>query len=176
MKEKIIKIIKIIAVVFLIFFITVSIFQKLFSSKGGLFGVKFYVIASGSMEPKLHVGDVIMVYDVDKEKIKVGDIVAYMGMEDDLKGKVITHQVEGITTENKEKIFYTKGTANNTMDPAVYEEQIYGKYVCKFYIMSLISKIVRNPIGFVICVITPLGVLMYTEIKDVIKEIKTRKK
>ena len=93
-----------------------------------------------------------------------------------MSDKIITHRVENIATENSKKIFYTKGLANDTVDPAVYEEQVYGKYVCKFFIISLLSRIVRNPIGFVLLVIIPLGVLIIYETKDVIRELKLRKK
>lgn len=176
MKDKIIKILKIIAIIFLVFFITISIFQKIFNNKKGFLGMKIYVIASGSMEPMLHVGDVIFVYDVNKDKINVGDTIVYQGMEGNMSDKIITHRVENIATENNKKIFYTKGLANEIVDPAVYEEQVYGKYVCKFFIISLLSRIVRNPIGFIFLVFIPLVVLIVYETKDIIKEVKTRKK
>ena len=42
-----------------------------------LFGYKSFIIVSGSMEPYLKVGDLIVVKDIDIDKISKGDILSF---------------------------------------------------------------------------------------------------
>ena len=93
-------------------------------------------------------------------------------MDGDLKGKIVTHQIVGITKENGKRIFYTKGLKNISDDPAVYEEQMLGKYIYKFFIFSIIEKIMETKIGFALIIIIPLGLIYFFEIKDIIKDVK----
>ena len=124
------------------------------------------------MEPKLKIGDVILVKEQKISSYKVGDVITFKGMSGDLSGKIVTHEIVGITKEAGRRIFYTKGIKNISNDPAVYEEQILGKYIYKFKVFSLIEKIMSTKIGFILIIIIPLGYIYFYEIKDVIKDIK----
>ena len=55
------------------------------------FGIKTFVIVSGSMEPNIHVQDVIVVEEVEESEIKVGDIISF-----DQDGAITTHRVVNI--------------------------------------------------------------------------------
>lgn len=172
--KKVLNVIKILVFSFLILFALLSIYQRFIPN--GIFGIKTYVIASNSMYPELEVGDVILVKDINVKDIKVGDNLVYQGMTQSTSDKIITHKVESITSQDGEYIFYTKGLANDTSDPAVYEEQIYGVEIYHFITMSFISKIVRSKIGFVICIVIPLLLLFIDELFEVIVEFKQRTK
>ena len=93
-------------------------------------------------------------------------------MDGDLKGKIVTHEIVGITKENNRRIFYTKGIKNISNDPAVYEEQILGKVIYKFFLFSIIERIMDTKIGFILIIIIPLGLIYFFEIKDIIKDVK----
>lgn len=121
------------------------------------------------MEPLYDVGDVILVRKVPLNDIAIGDVIAYKGLENDFKDKIITHRVESILHEGDREVFYTKGIASNTMDPAVYDKQIYGKVVHKFFILSFIRKIINNFFGFLLVVLMPLVVIFISEFKELRK-------
>jgi signal peptidase I len=174
-KSKIYKVIQIIAVCAIGVFLIMTIFQKIFPNTDTFFGFKTFVIVSRSMEPKLKVGDVILVKKTAPDKIKINDTISYQGMSGDFSGKIITHQVKNIMTENGRYIFYTKGLKNTAMDPAVYEEQVYGVLAYRFILLSIASKVVRNTFGFIFLIVIPLSILLVTEVKAIRQELKERR-
>lgn len=169
---KIFNILKMILLAILIIFVIATAYQKVIPNYPSVFGFRTFSIITSSMEPKLKIGDVILVKEVKSSSLKVGDVITFKGMSGDLAGKIVTHEIVGITKESGRKIFYTKGIKNISNDPAVYEEQILGKYIYKFKIFSLIEKIMSTKIGFILIIIIPLGYIYFYEIKDVIHDVK----
>lgn len=169
---KILNVFKMILFAILIIFVIATAYQKVMPNNPSIFGFRTFSIITSSMSPKLEIGDVILVKEQNINSYKVGDIITFKGMSGELSGKIVTHEIVGITKEAGRKIFYTKGIKNISNDPAVYEEQVLGKYIYKFKIFSFIERIMSNKIGFVLIIIIPLGFIYYYEIKDVIKDIK----
>lgn len=152
----------------------VSILQSTFLQEKAIFGYHTYVIASNSMYPILEYGDVILVKEVDFDKIEKGDIITYRGKEGEVKDKIITHEVIDILEENDTKVLKTKGKANTGIDPYVYKEQLYGKYTHRFILISIISKIIRDKVGFVVCILVPFSILFILELISFAKEVKRK--
>ena len=93
-----------------------------------LFGYQLYIVQSGSMEPVLNVGGVVIVKTVDPGTIKTGDIITFHG---DVKSQseIATHRVVAIK-EGVQESFQTKGDANKITDPvAVTADRVIGKVV-----------------------------------------------
>lgn len=152
----------------------VLIIQSTFLKNKSIFGYRSYVIASNSMYPVLEYGDVILVREVDYDDIEINDIITYKGISGELEGKIITHEVIDIFNEDNVRILKTKGRANTGVDPYVYEDQIYGKFVYRFILISFISKIVRDELGFVLFIFIPFGILFVLEFINMVKETKRR--
>lgn len=169
---KILDVIKIILLILLVLFVIATAYQKVFPNNPSVFGFRTYSIITNSMYPKLKKGDVILIKEQKISDYKVGDIVTFKGMDGDLKGKIVTHEIVGISKENNRRIFYTKGIKNISNDPAVYEEQMLGKYIYKFFLFSIIERIMDTKIGFILIIIIPLGFIYFFEIKDIIKDVK----
>ena len=95
------------------------------------------------MIPKYNIGDVILVKKVDTDKIKIGDDVTYNGKAGSMNGILVTHRVIDIEENNGEKIFHTKGIANNLEDPTIKSEQIDGKGIHAGYLFldSLVERL-----------------------------------
>ena len=104
-----------------------------------IFGYRTYIVSSGSMEPFLEVGDIILVDKVENaESINVDDIITFSNGE----GKDITHRVIEIKDVNNNKFFVTKGDNNNDKDAnEVRFENIRGKYSNK---IDGIGKFILN--------------------------------
>lgn len=169
---KILDVIKIILLILLVLFVIATAYQKVVPNNPSVFGFRTYSIITNSMYPKLKKGDVILIKEQKISDYKVGDIVTFRGMDGDLKGKIVTHEIVGISKENSRRIFYTKGIKNISNDPAVYEEQMLGKYIYKFFLFSIIERIMDTKLGFVLIIIIPLGLIYFFEIKDIIKDVK----
>ena len=76
----------------------------------GYFRYYMVAVASGSMEPKLSKGDVVII-DKKFNKCNKGDIIAYY-----YEKKIIIHRVYKIIKTDNEYFIYTKGDANNNYD------------------------------------------------------------
>ncbi|MDX9871269.1 MAG: signal peptidase I [Clostridia bacterium] len=89
----------------------------------GVFPFYPSVIATGSMEPLIHPGDVTILKKIDKEEIKTGDVIHFRK-----DNYFITHRVVEILDSRKYK---TKGDNNEAIDlDPVALQQIKGKLIC----------------------------------------------
>ncbi|PJA51231.1 signal peptidase I, partial [Candidatus Shapirobacteria bacterium CG_4_9_14_3_um_filter_36_12] len=72
-----------------------------------------YVVVSGSMEPTIKTGSIVLTKPVNPKEIKVGDIVAFTSPSN--SKDVILHRIFGIKSESPLR-FSTKGDNNNPPD------------------------------------------------------------
>lgn len=163
--KKTFKIVKIILIVLLVLALGSVAIQRLSNNKINIFGFGIYTIVSESMKPEYEIGDMFISKQVKKEDIKVGDDIVYLGKVDSYADKVITHRV--IRIDDK---IYTKGTNNDLEDPAIDYEQVYGKVAFRLTILSLFSKLMNNSVLFYIVVFVPFTLLIFFDIKDIIRE------
>lgn len=103
-------------------------------------GYTYLEVASGSMEPTLKTGDIIIVQKTND--VKVNDIIIYK-TEDGLS--FVTHRLTNIDGYN----FTTKGDANNTSEQII-SDQVVGKVVYYNDNFCKALKILLNPIYIVI--------------------------
>lgn len=123
-------------------------------------GRKVLSVLSGSMEPVIHTGDVIIVRPLlPAEEIRDGDIITFRAAEK--PDMLITHRVVGTVLVNEKAVAYTtKGDANPSMDTAVVvREQVLGRYQWRVLYFGYISNFLRRPVGIAIFVILP-GLLL----------------
>ena len=96
------------------------------------------VVLSGSMEPTLATGDVVVVKRVRPEDAHTGDVVTYRNPE----GSLVTHRVRAVRRHGARFELVTKGDANNaserwTMDAdgelsrAVYRVPLAGRLLAR---------------------------------------------
>ena len=112
-------------------------------------GIKTYVIISGSMEPNINIGDLVVAKKI-KGELQVGDVISYR------KGhSVITHRISQKTeNEDGEKIYKTKGDNNNTEDSEeIKTEDIEGKVIKVIPKVGNITLILKNKVVSTIVVI-----------------------
>lgn len=157
----------IICIVLLILIILTGV--QRFSNQGNFFGYRIYTVASGSMIPTYNIGDTLLIKETDASDIKVGDAVTYKGSQGGVDGLIITHQVVGIENDEEGKIFFhTKGIANNIEDPIVYEEQVLGKVIHKFFFLSILGKITTNMTSMLVFITFPIALLIAIEIVKIV--------
>jgi len=84
------------------------------------------VVASESMEPTLHTGDVVII-NYNPSLVQVGDIVVYNAT---WFSKPVIHRVISKQQANGETVYILKGDNNSFQDPyPVYPNQIISKVV-----------------------------------------------
>ena len=90
----------------------------------GYFKYHAIAVASGSMEPKIYKGDVVVIkkFDGKYSELTEGQVIAYR-----YEGVMIIHRLIRIEKVGDEYYFYTKGDNNDNEDNyAVRQEMIYG--------------------------------------------------
>lgn len=91
-----------------------------------IFGVRPMLVVSGSMEPVLPVGSLVVTKAVTADKVEVGDVVGYWtGNRFIGINPIILHRVIAITEEG----YLLKGDNNETADPIMKQERIIYRVV-----------------------------------------------
>ncbi|MGF2618187.1 signal peptidase I [Rossellomorea vietnamensis] len=91
----------------------------------GVFPVYPSAIATGSMEPMVRPGDVVLVKKMDGNKAMVGDVIQFQ--RDNI---LISHRIIEITEDDGKKAYVTKGDNNSSQDSSlVAPQQIKGEII-----------------------------------------------
>jgi signal peptidase len=78
------------------------------------FGGESLTVMSGSMEPAIHTGDVVLTERIAPLDVKVGDVVTFRSP--DRVNRLLTHRVREITVKGDRVHFVTKGDAVNGLE------------------------------------------------------------
>jgi signal peptidase len=71
-------------------------------------------VMSGSMEPTIHTGDVVVSRQIPPAEARRGDVVSFTDPE--RGGLLVTHRVRSISRKGDKFTFVTKGDANNSSE------------------------------------------------------------
>ena len=135
-------------IVVLTLVLCLSIYSRLSGKAPSLFGYSLFRVSSGSMQPTLDVGDVILVQQCDGKSVENGDVVTYVATTGEMQGKLVTHRViKSPYMDNGEVYVVTKGDANLNDDPPVSASQIEGKLVIKIGILKYLFDFFITPWG-----------------------------
>lgn len=123
-------------------------------------GYKPFIVLSGSMEPEILPGDLVITKNVDPEEIAVGDIISFR--EDETT--IVSHRVTEVLTEEG-LAFHTKGDANIGADAGtVLPEDIEGRYILRIGRLGAFALFLQTPLGLFIFVIIPLCLFILYDI------------
>ena len=158
----------IIVVMFLAYFIDQQIGKKEGKIRTPLFGA--YVIISPSMIPTINVQDAVVTVRVNKDKIKINDIITFISKEIETQGTPITHRVIGIVeTENGIK-YRTKGDNNNTEDFAlIAPDEVIGKVYLRIPLIGYVQTFLTKPIGWLLVIVVPCLFIIGGDVLKLIK-------
>ena len=119
-----------------------------------LFGERSLTVLSGSMEPQLHVGDVVVVDQVPPLEVRVGDIVTFRDPED--ASRLITHRVREIDVNGSEVAFVTKGDANTSVEHwKINTSGTIGRVRYHVWRLGYLMFWIRSPLGRLGMVVVP---------------------
>ncbi len=165
-------------VVCLCFLITVQVMTKGYAS---FMGFSCFRVVTGSMEPQIPVGTILLCKSEDIADIKRGDIVCFSSRAQSQRGMIITHRVVGIKTlENGEIRLETKGDANTVADTNPVDAQnLIGRVVWhtkeRNGATNMLSFLGGN-IGLLACVVFPVlliaGLILQSAVRSIHKEME----
>ncbi|MDD4876828.1 MAG: signal peptidase I [Dehalococcoidales bacterium] len=137
-------------------------------------GWRVDAVLSGSMEPELSVGSLVITRFVEPETIVTGDIITFYS--DSAEEKLITHRVVGVG-QSSSLYFETKGDANEDTDPfTVPVRNLVGKVIFQIDYIGYFTKFLKTPIGFLLTVVIPGAIIIALYIITIWQTISRNKK
>ena len=138
-----------------------------------ILGYSVFRVVTGSMEPEIAEGDLIVVKHVEVPEVAVGDVISFYSQDPALMGAVNTHRVVGIENDGGKYLLTTKGDANKTQDKyPVLPESLIGTVVFSSHLLGSISRIAVNPLVFVPLILLPLLILLLTNLTRTVRLAK----
>lgn len=139
----------------LFYFVIIVIFvfsiSNIMAAKSGkqhaIFGHSTYYIMTGSMEPTIPTGSLVIDKAGNTQNIEKGDIITFKDGQN-----ITTHRVYEVLDNGNS--FRTKGDANNAVDPVLRSrDQVLG--VVQYHIPKLgkVSEFIKNNLIVIVCAI-----------------------
>jgi signal peptidase len=121
-----------------------------------------YTVVSGSMEPTIHVGDVVLVTDTQAATIEVDDVIVFdRDRSDDVR---TTHRVVDVVERDDGLFFRTKGDANEDPDAAlVPASALVGVVLVSIPYVGYVLMLGATDAGIVAFVVVPAVLLVLSE-------------
>ena len=110
-----------------------------------MLGMNTLAVLSGSMQPNIPVGSLIIIDDVKFDDLKVDDVITYKVNSSTL----VTHRIVSLDSNKQEMI--TKGDANEVDDgsPISYQN-VVGKLLFTVPLLGYLSVYMKTPLGIAI--------------------------
>lgn len=125
-------------VVLILLIILVNNFMSKSDSIFKAIGFRTYSILSGSMEPEIKTGDLVIVKSANFNQVEVGDVITFK-----YEGNIVTHRVIDKTEEG----FMTKGDNNNIEDTEIVSsDNLIGKVLFHIPLLGYVTVFLSKPI------------------------------
>ena len=137
------------------------------------FGNQALIVRSGSMEPTIGVGSIVVVRP-SNYLYREGDIIAFRSEKNSKTN--ITHRIVSVEKDGNEISYKTKGDANEEADGwTVPQENILGK---SYFILPAFGKVLefaKSSTGLPVLIIFPAALVIVLEFFSIIKELRKNK-
>ena len=125
-------------------------------------GYKSFLVQSGSMEPAIMTGDIIIIRSY--ENYLKNDTITFHGSE----GRVVTHRIVDIVKKDGKNYFSTKGDANRSQDEdSITQDQIMGKVVLVIPKLGYLVAFSKSLPGLIILALFPAVLFILDELLKV---------
>ena len=160
--------------VVLCLFVTVQVLSDGYVNIGGFMTFR---VVTGSMEPTIHVGALMLTHETDISEIEKNDIVCFRSQDSQIWGSIVTHRVVDVMElEDGSILLETKGDANTVADGYyVKESNLVGKviwYTGDDSTLASIFSFFTSEVGFLACIVFPGLLLMGLIFKDSVGNIR----
>jgi len=166
-----------IALVFSVALCLYTVVQVLSKGYVNIGGFMMFRVVTGSMEPTIPVGALLITREVDISSIRIDDIVCFRTEVSEIWGKVVTHRVVDIFEADYGGILLeTKGDANLVADGYLVDQLSFvGKVVWHTGDGSILANIVAlftSKIGFLGCIVLPVLLISAMILRDSVSGIQ----
>ena len=128
-----------------------------------VFGYSFLRVATGSMEPTIKTGSLIIVQHTEPQAVQTGDVICFYSEDPSIQGIPNTHRVIAIEGSEDDLTFTTKGDAVEKEDPyVVHADHLVGVYRKSLQIGKLLD-LIHSKFFFFFVLLIPLSVVIVFE-------------
>ena len=144
-------------------------------------GYSLFRVETGSMEPTIPTGALLICEKEQIENIKLNDVICYRSQTQQMLGQVITHRVVKMEqTTDGVWFMETRGDANTVSDVYyVTAGNLIGKvvwYSSQANVFAGIISFISQKNGFLSCIVLPVlllsGIILRDSVKDIRKEMR----
>lgn len=139
-------------------------------------GYMMFRVVTGSMEPTMSVGTLLIAKEVDITAINVDDIVCFRTYDAAISGSVVTHRVVEIMCDEAGFLLRTKGDANLIADGYyVSQTNLVGKVVWFTGDEGFLTRtfsFLSSKIGFLGCIVFPCLLIAGMVLQGCVKNIR----
>lgn len=172
--------ISILVTILLVFAIALCLYvviQVLSYGYANVGGFMMFRVVTGSMEPTIPVGALLVAQQVEIESIQVNDIICFRTQISEIWGEIVTHRVVEITDSVSGGILLeTKGDANLASDIYMVDQTNFlGKVIWHTgdgSVLADVMSLFTSKIGFLGCIVFPVLLLASLILKDSVASIR----
>jgi len=137
-----------------------------------LLGYQNFVIYSGSMEPTVKVGSLLLTRPANVEDLQVGDVITYRSPGNHT---TLTHRIVSIRQQDGERVFKTKGDASLQPDPreVILRGQV-SKMAFDIPYLGYVVDFAKSTQGVVLFLLVPAAGLLLIHTRKMWKERASR--
>jgi signal peptidase len=136
-------------------------------------GYQLFVVRSGSMEPAVPTGSVVVVSPRDEYLLE--DIITYKNNPNaDIKdsNSTTTHRIIEIHDDEGRPTYTTKGDANNTADTEnIPMSWVLGKMIFPIPLLGYVVAFAKTQAGLIVLIIIPATMIVSSEISKIKNQI-----
>ena len=126
------------------------------------FGYHNMVVMSGSMEPAIHTGDIVIVEEIAPTSARIGDVDTF---KDPAADRLISHRVRRVHTSEGTTRFVTKGDATNSVQRwSAPVDGTIGRVVIHLWKLGYVLFWVATPLGRMLFLVIPAVALGAVEL------------
>lgn len=131
-----------------------------------MFGYHFFTVLSGSMEPTLAVGDLVVEAPLPPLDARVGDVITFRSPED--PARLITHRVVRVRASGGIASFVTKGDANTGTERwSIAEDGVVGRVSHRVPKLGYVTNRLGSRLGRLGLIVLPALLLGLYELKRI---------
>lgn len=134
-------------------------------------------VVTGSMEPTIPIGSLLVARETDIKDIQKDDIVCFRSKEQGMLGTVITHRVIGVyEMPDGQTVLQTKGDANLSIDR--YDVTTDNLIGCVIWHtgdeskMAAVISFLTSEYGFLACIVLPVILIAIWIFRDTAKSMR----
>jgi len=133
---------------------------------------KLMIVQSGSMEPAIKMGSIVVIKPA--EDYKIGDVITF-GPYSKTKAPT-THRIYDIKVTGGTPVYITKGDANNAPDAReITKRDVLGKVFFSIPYIGYAVDAAKKPFGFMLIIIVPAVIIIYDEARKIFEEIRKKR-